>query len=1310
MIHRLVPSFILQRDAVGQHQGSFPAVGLFVDISGFSQLTDGLMNRGQHGAEVLSQVMRAVMGPLIAAVFEQGGFVTTQPGDAFTALFPVDALEQAPLRALAAAWKIQQHMAAQPTQATPYGAFTMTAKAGLALGHVTWGIVSAHDGRRANYYFHGTTIDGCANAEHQARAGDIVLDAALYNLARARIAAQPLGAYFRVSAVGADLPPPLPAEPLAAPLSVDLDRAGRFFPRALWLEPRSGEFRQVVHLFVSLPTLRGDTQLERFMQTVFMLLDRYGGLLSQLDFGDKGANLLIIWGVPTAYENDVDRALSFVLELQSQTEIPISGGVTYRIAHCGYIGGDQAEQFAPYGRGVNLAARFMTRAPRGEIWVDGPAVARAQARFVLERLSEMVFKGFAQPQLVYLLQEQKETAPLTDASHWVGRENELAALMEFVQPIFARGGAGAMVVWGEPGIGKSRLVLQFLHGLRQQHPACLVAWAQSDEILRAALNPFSYWLRSYLGLAVAATEARNKRSFNRKLDELIAAIPAGPLAAELDRTRSFLGALVGLLWPDSLFEQVDTAARYENTLIALATLLQAESRRQPVLLVLEDAHWLDEDSKAFLPRLLRTLTADDRAAYPIALVLTARFEGAGLPLAEFPRTDLFLSGLNRATSAAQAQAHLGAPAGASLLDRLVQDAQGNPFFAEQILIYLRDAGRLELIDGVWQLAAAGDELLPGDVNAVLVARLDRLTQEVRAVVQTAAVLGREFEVRLLADMLRAEPRLPDTIAEAERQAIWSALNALRHIFRHALLRDAAYHMQVHSRRRALHALAAEALARLYADDLAPHTGELAYHAEQAGLADQACRYLGLAGQMAASRYQNGAAVDYFSRALALTPPESLRERYDLLAAREAVYTLQARQPERQADLAAMQGLALELGETSPGVEVTVRQAALAAAQGNYRESTRLADEAAAQALAAGLTAAAVAAYFSAADGLRRQGDYGLARQRAMQGLTAARALKLTREEASLLNLLGMLQLEQKDLHSAADYFQQSLALYRSLGDRRGQAMPLNNLGNLSGYQGDYAAAERYFAQSLDIAREIGHRAGESLVLNNLGWIAGLQGDAAQARAHAEQNLRLARETGDRLSETYGLINLSAHAGALGDSAAALSSARRALELSRQDHDRSAEAWAQTYLGFSLAAGADHAGALGAYQAALDIRVALGQPVLATEPGAGRARLLLAGGDTAAALAQVETILAVLQGDSLLEGTDAPLRVYLTCYLVLSAAQDARAQTILQAAHGLLQARAAAIADDPARRHFLDGVADHRAILQAWQQSQTPAGD
>ena len=160
----LVPHFILERYAENKQNGRFSATALFVDISGFSAVTDNLMQHGQHGAEVLAGVMGAIFEPLINAVYSQGGFVTGFAGDAFTAVFPQP--ETTPQHALAAALTIQEHMQAKPEQETPYGRFAMSAKVGVALGEIIWGIVESEDGTQASYYFQGTAIDGCADAAY----------------------------------------------------------------------------------------------------------------------------------------------------------------------------------------------------------------------------------------------------------------------------------------------------------------------------------------------------------------------------------------------------------------------------------------------------------------------------------------------------------------------------------------------------------------------------------------------------------------------------------------------------------------------------------------------------------------------------------------------------------------------------------------------------------------------------------------------------------------------------------------------------------------------------------------------------------------------------------------------------------------------------------------------------------------------------------------------------------------------------------------------------------------------------------------
>jgi predicted ATPase len=284
---------------------------------------------------------------------------------------------------------------------------------------------------------------------------------------------------------------------------------------------------------------------------------------------------------------------------------------------------------------------------------------------------------------------------------------------------------------------------------------------------------------------------------------------------------------------------------------------------------LEDAHWIDKDSAAFLSTFLPEPEHTKENLYPLAVLATARYEGHGLPIEGFPFQELNLSELNPANLAALAQTYLDAPPSENLLNLLVERSEGNPFFAEQLLRYLNEAKRLKKVDGEWQVVTLDRSPLPEDVNALLVARLDRLAHTVREVVQTAAVLGREIEVRLLSQMLQGDTSLPNKIAQAEKESIWSALSEIRYIFKHGLLRDAAYRMQLRARRQTLHKLAMEALESLYQDDLSSHFGELAYHALSANLPETAFHYSLAAGNEAMQHYAAAEAVSHYRPAMEL---------------------------------------------------------------------------------------------------------------------------------------------------------------------------------------------------------------------------------------------------------------------------------------------------------------------------------------------------------------------------------------------------------------------------------------------------------
>jgi predicted ATPase/class 3 adenylate cyclase len=1263
-MHRLVPEFIQEQYRAEQGGGSFDAGALFVDLSGFTAITEALMGRGRHGAEILANIIRNVFDPLMQSVFEQGGFVTNLAGDAFTAVFPTEGESpEAFARALAAAWHVQKVMAASAQHRTSYGNFVVSVKVGLAAGEVAWGILSSTAKSRAAYYFQGSAIDGCAQAEKLAEAGEVIVDAAVRRALGVLVSAEPREDHFHITGINGILPSPQPVN--LRPVETDI--LVRFFPPEATRPTLSGEFRQVVSTFVSLPTVRTAEQLEIFLQIIFDLQDRYGGLLNRLDFGDKGANLLLFWGAPVAHENDVMRALNFILDLQSQTVIPVNAGITYRIAHGGYSGGALAGEYTCHGRGITLAARFMQASPRGEVWVDENVAKSADPHFEVDFEGEMAFKGFAQEQKVFVLLERKEDPKPFFRGEMVGRQDEQTSLGAFVQPIWQGRHPGIMVIWGEPGIGKSRLVHGFLDHLENSiDQGFSVFICQTDEILRESLNPFRYWLLRYFGQSEQQSNARNKRSFNRKLDDLIAATGDETLLVELDRTRSFLGALVNLDWPDSLYEQLDAQGRYENSITGLLTLLKAESFQQPVILILEDAHWLDGDSKAFLRQFGQALAKDQ--TYPIVILATARQEGDRTILGDnFSYQEIDLSQMSSNDLAMLARNQLGSPISPDLLKLLVERAEGNPFFAEQILRYLQEQALLQLVGEEWALKSEQATALPSDVSAVLVARLDRLTHEVKDVVQTASVLGREFEIRLLTHMLRDDPTVRGKVEQAVQLSIWSALNELRYLFKHALLRDAAYRMQVRSRRQSLHKLATEALEDLYEDDLSPHYGELAYHAEQAHLIVRARHYLELAGEIAGEAYHNSLAVDYFSRALKLTPDEDMESRYRLLRAREKLYDVQGARQKQSHDLNEMAELAELLEDVSKQVEVVVRRAWLFYWKADYSEALKAAQRASTLAESASEQGSVGQARYARAWALFQLGIQDEARHSAQEALAVARKAGDSRATGNSLNILGMISLAEGDYYAAQGHLHEFLVNSQELKDWEREAAALGNLGVVFTFLGQYAAAQDYFERSLKISREIGSRKWTVSESINLSWVGTAQGDWQSAVKHGEAGLAIARETKWAEMEAEALIWIG-------------------------------HAW----LGLGQLQKA-----FAAYEKSLKARRELGQEHLAMGVLAGMARAALVQNDLVSASGYAAEIVSYLEGGGSLDGTWEPLRIYLTCYQVLQALQDSRASAILETANQQLQEQASKIPDLDARRLFLENVPWNREIVAAHQKLFPP---
>jgi class 3 adenylate cyclase/tetratricopeptide (TPR) repeat protein len=1352
----LVPHFILENLANHQFSGQFAAASLFVDISGFTALTETLLEEGAGGAETLANTVQEVFDPLIEQIYTFGGFISGFAGDAFYALFQGEQI-QACQNAVNAASGIRKHLLAHPTQVTPFGTFRFEIKMGVAFGEVEWAILEPAPGegyeRVAAYYFRGSAIEESTVAENMAGPGEIIISMQVLQILRATVTIETIGSpsFFRIRALK------FPARPARGGASaqttahghgsgealrgVDAALVNRFIPAAIRKQTVRGEFRQVVSLMVNVPEPNLPGRMDEMVRTVFALQAQYGGYLNGVLFGDKGCHVLLYWGTPTTYENDVERALRFALALQQALPFAIRGGITYQFMYAGFVGAALQTNYACYGRGVNLASRCMEAAPWGQIWVE-EQVARTRPRFELGWVGDLQFKGFGDKQPVFRLSPRQIPGKIFYKGDLIGREAELKQLLENLQPIFEGQFAGVTVIEGEAGLGKSRLVytaqrrLESTSGTRARF-----LYFPCEQTPAQSLVPIRTFLREYFQLAAGSPTHQT-----RFMAALRMFIGTGDLAlqSDLSLTYSCLGALVGLHWPGSHFAQLDPQGRFQNTLLGLKALLKAESLRQPLVLVIEDAQWLDEDSRKFFEYLTRNV-----ADFPLALLITTR--AGDSPLPGLPTRTLSLAPLTHPGLRQLAEETLRQPATPELVAFLDTRAEGNPFFAEQILLYLEENDLLVPTEnGLVPSPEIEPEILPVDVRAILTARLDSLTGEVKTVVQTASVLGREFEILVLSQMLREDAHLLEKVEEASKASIWSALNQLHYLFKHALLRDTAYNMQLLARRQELHALAAQSLEQLQREGIAIQPGEIALHYEQANQPDRARPYLIWAGDTAAFLYQNTLALSYYQRALALTPPNDLATQFQIWQAMEKIYELEGKRELQKTACDTLQTLAQTLNDPLPQAEAALRYAFYYRAINDYPATIKAAErcltlsahrypnqEASAHIRIGhalwlqgrydeSKTRLEKALLLTQADGFTDQNlvaeiwhhlgvvlwfmqAFDAAEAQAQRALTFCRAPETRdlRGEAACLNNLGILAQTREQFDEAVLFYQQAIAVYQKAGDRQGEGNTRANLGGFAASRGDFSLALETFQRVFSLALETGDRHGQGHAQNHLGQIAMNLGQYETAHEYYVRALHIYQE----INDLRGLGHIALNRGQLAlredQPETARQHAQAALAHVQKWHDPPTEGSAWLVLGQAQTRCGEFVPAAEAYQHATRIFEELKANNALLETHAAEACLLLGQSQVPHALEKIAPLLEILEpiaanpqkadGHQLF-GTKHPFEVYWGCYQVLAAAHDPRASQILQAARILLQKVASRIPDDTLWQSYLERDRVHARIM------------
>ncbi len=611
------------------------------------------------------------------------------------------------------------------------------------------------------------------------------------------------------------------------------------------------------------------------------IVQKYDGTVDKF-IGDE---IMALFGAPVAHENDPERALRAALEMmesisafnqQQNTSLSLHIGINTGPVVTGAIGSKDRKDYSVMGDSVNLAARLEQSSADGEIYVGPNTYRLTNAIFDFDALPPLALKGKTEPVPAYRLNGLKAVPNPTRGieglrSDLIGREGELAKIGDIMRRL--RGGTGGILaVVGEAGVGKSRLVSEALVTLADD-----LRHAEGRALSHT--TGMSYWMvRNLLGALIGIGEGSSA-------DEIASALRRSVESVAPSAFREiypYLATLLQLHLDDDLQERVkflSTEALHGRILQAAKDYIVAEAMRQPLVLFLEDLHWADPSSLRIVEALFSSAEA-----IPLLIVLAYRpEEEATEQIQKQAHTSggenfhlIELSPLSRQQSGSLVENLLeidNLPR--RMRDLVVERADGNPFFIEELLRSLLDSGVVTVHDG--RVLARGDieqVPVPETVEGVLTARMDRLSASDKAALQTAAVIGRMFQRSVLERVISTAElaTLGTSLDELQRRDFirraknGGARNGY-YMFKHAITQDVAYHALLRSRRKQVHHQVGEALEELYPHRLTELSPTLGYHFEKAEQREKAFRYLRQAGERAQAVFANTEAEAFYRSAI-----------------------------------------------------------------------------------------------------------------------------------------------------------------------------------------------------------------------------------------------------------------------------------------------------------------------------------------------------------------------------------------------------------------------------------------------------------
>jgi class 3 adenylate cyclase/tetratricopeptide (TPR) repeat protein len=1083
---------------------------VFVDISGFTKLSEKLARSGKEGAEELADAIGSCFARLLAVAYGNGGGLIKFGGDALLLLFTG---QDHPASACRAAVGMRRALRQIGRIETSGGKVGLKMSVGVHSGTFHFFLVG---GSHRELMVTGPAATVTASMEGTAEAGEILVSPATAAALPARILGAPKGPGILLRSE----PPGLTPHPQDPDIVVSAAAAESCIPIAtrehLLYGNHEPEHRRVVIAFLHFDGT--DSMIERdgpeafanaldeLVRDVQVAVDDQDVCFLGTDVDKDGGKIILTAGAPTSTENDEERVLIVGRRIiEGDRRIPVRIGINRGHVFAGDIGPPYRRTYTVMGDAVNLAARVMARAEPGQVLVTTEVLERSKVTFATVALEPFMVKGKAKPVQAFelgVIEGVGDDLPaITEEERppFVGREREMALMRESLES--ARRGAGGVVeIVGEPGIGKSRLLEEL-----RVIASGFSSWATACDVYQSSTPYFAFRrpLRRLVGI-------RGEEPQERQVETLRAFVHER--TPELEPRLPLLAVPFGLDMPDTEATARLTDERFrkdqveEVTAQFLSALLPT-----PALVTIEDVHWMDEASSELLRRLARNVGRG-----PWLVVVTKRELGTGFVGEELEFvTTVRPEPLDAAAATAiLSEATEDAPLPPHEMAVLAERSGGNPLFLKELIVAARAAGSLDD--------------LPGSVEDVVTAQIDQLRPHDRTLLRYASVLGPSFPDRLAYAVLSSE--LADIGPQSWRYlsafVTRDAAGTVR--FTHALVRDAAYGGLPFRRRRALHAAVGDILEREAADP-EDQAELLSMHFYNAAQADKAWRYSLVAAERARSIYANYEAAEFYRRAIdaartlkeALPPPEwgTVHEALGEVEERLGLFA--------EAKLAFRTARRLAAGDHVAEARLCLKEARIQEAAGRYSEAVRWIRRG--ERILEGVSieeAVRQRAQLTVWQAVMRQSQ-GRHREAVRW---CERAIVLAQEagdQDALAHAYYILDWANMDLGQPelAVYSQRALTIYRALDDLPGQAVVYNNLGAWAYYQGRWTEALEFYEKGREAREQTGDAVSAAMGTCNVGEILSDQGRLEEAEPMFRAALRVWKAAGFRAGVAEAMMHL-----------------------------------------------------------------------------------------------------------------------------------------------------------------------------------------